>query len=396
MSALKADDGALPRQTPTRFAALDGWRGICALLVVCFHAPVAGFIHEGAFFRHAFLFVDFFFVLSGFVITHAFYGRLRAEQSFGRFFGARLFRVYPLHLFMLALFVGFEVFLAVTRGPGEAFQEGSSLPALAHNLLMTHSFGFLSGLSWNYPSWSISAELLAYGLFALVVIRAPRALIPLALATMAVGVVVIARLDGTIDTTFHLGWLRCLVGFSLGTVIRRVLWTDGQEASAGENSAAWTIAELAIVAMVVVFVDRLGGTILSLAAPFVFGFALYVFAHEGGLVSRVLKSAPIAFLGAISYSIYMTHAFVISRAENVATVLGNKIHWPIFSAALDGKRLMGANEAEALLALGLIVGATLLASALTYRFVELPGIALGRTFLTRGDRRPTASRRAAA
>lgn len=370
------------RSQPARFEALDGWRGICALLVVLFHAPVAGIVHETAFFRHGYLFVDFFFVLSGFVIAHAFYDRLRGEQNFGRFFGLRLFRVYPLHLFMLALFVAFECLMLMTKGPSEAFVGGNSVVALAHNLLMSHSLGTVDTLGWNYPSWSISAELLAYGLFALMVIRAPRAMLPLMAVTIVGGLVVIALVEGTMDTTVRFGWLRCLAGFSLGAVLRLVIWprAGGRVAVGG---TAWTLAELACVLLVAVFVSELGGSVLSVAAPLVFAFAIYVFGHEGGAVSRLLKAGPIAFLGAISYSVYMTHAFVISRTENVATVLGDRTGWPIFSAAADGKRLMGSTEWQSLTALAIILAGTLVMSAITWRFIERPGMAYGQKRLSR-------------
>ncbi|EAS49689.1 putative acyltransferase [Aurantimonas manganoxydans SI85-9A1] len=370
------------RSQPARFEALDGWRGICALLVVLFHAPVAGIVHETAFFRHGYLFVDFFFVLSGFVIAHAFYDRLRGEKNFGRFFGLRLFRVYPLHLFMLALFVAFECLMLVTKGPSEAFVDGNSVVALVHNLLMSHSFGTVDTLGWNYPSWSISAELLAYGLFALLVIRAPRAMLPLMAVTIVVGLVVIALVEGTMDTTVRFGWLRCLAGFSLGAVLRMVIWprAGGRVAVGG---TAWTLAELACVLLVAVFVSELGGSVLSVAAPLVFAFAIYVFGHEGGAVSRLLKAGPIDFLGAISYSVYMTHAFVISRAENVATVLGDRTGWPIFSAAADGKRLMGSTEWQSLTALAIILAGTIIMSAITWRLIERPGMAYGQKRLSR-------------
>lgn len=370
------------RSQPARFEALDGWRGICALLVVLFHAPVAGIVHETAFFRHGYLFVDFFFVLSGFVIAHAFYDRLRGEQNFGRFFGLRLFRVYPLHLFMLALFVAFECLMLMTKGPSEAFVGGNSVVALAHNLLMSHSLGTVDTLGWNYPSWSISAELLAYGLFALLVIRAPRAMLPLMTVTIVAGLVVIALVEGTMDTTVRFGWLRCLAGFSLGAVLRLVIWprAGGRVAVGG---TAWTLAELACVLLVAVFVSELGGSVLSVAAPLVFAFAIYVFGHEGGALSRLLKAGPIAFLGAISYSVYMTHAFIISRAENVATVLGDRTGWPIFSAAADGKRLMGSTEWQSLTALAIILAGTIVMSAITWRLIERPGMAYGQKRLSR-------------
>ena len=52
-----------------RFYALDSWRGIAAVMVALFHMPIAWSLYDVGIVRHAWLFVDFFFVLSGFVIA---------------------------------------------------------------------------------------------------------------------------------------------------------------------------------------------------------------------------------------------------------------------------------------------------------------------------------------
>ena len=65
-----ADTGV--RGGEARFAALDSWRGIAALLVALLHFRFLGHFYSLDFVRNSWLFVDFFFVLSGFVITHAY------------------------------------------------------------------------------------------------------------------------------------------------------------------------------------------------------------------------------------------------------------------------------------------------------------------------------------
>ena len=59
-----------------RFHVLDGWRGVCALLVALFHVNAVGHFYGLPVVRNGLLFVDFFFVLSGFVITHAYAERV--------------------------------------------------------------------------------------------------------------------------------------------------------------------------------------------------------------------------------------------------------------------------------------------------------------------------------
>ena len=62
-----------------RFQVLDSWRGICALLVALFHFPTASAISQSAFIGSSYLFVDFFFVLSGFVIALNYGDRLAGD-----------------------------------------------------------------------------------------------------------------------------------------------------------------------------------------------------------------------------------------------------------------------------------------------------------------------------
>jgi peptidoglycan/LPS O-acetylase OafA/YrhL len=89
-----------------RFEVLDSWRGICALLVTLFHFPAAGWLATNGFIRGSYLFVDFFFVLSGFVIAHAYGERLGDGTSFRKFMVTRFGRLFPLHAFMLLAFRG--------------------------------------------------------------------------------------------------------------------------------------------------------------------------------------------------------------------------------------------------------------------------------------------------
>ncbi|TIW91548.1 MAG: acyltransferase, partial [Mesorhizobium sp.] len=92
-----------------RFLVLDSWRGICALLVALFHFPTGSTISQSAFIGSSYLFVDFFFVLSGFVIASSYGNRLSQPQQVARFALVRFGRIYPLHLLMLAAFAGFEL-----------------------------------------------------------------------------------------------------------------------------------------------------------------------------------------------------------------------------------------------------------------------------------------------
>ena len=93
----------------SRFEALDAWRGVCALLVAMFHLQAYSHIYDWSLVRHSFLFVDFFFVLSGFVIAGSYRAKLLGGFSIWHFMLLRFGRLYPLHLAILAIFIGIEL-----------------------------------------------------------------------------------------------------------------------------------------------------------------------------------------------------------------------------------------------------------------------------------------------
>jgi len=82
-----------------RFLVPDSWRGICALMVALFHFPTRSMFSQSAFVGGAYLFVDFFFVLPGFVIASSYGSRLSKPDELARFALVRLGRIYPLHFF---------------------------------------------------------------------------------------------------------------------------------------------------------------------------------------------------------------------------------------------------------------------------------------------------------
>ena len=93
-----------------RFRALDGFRGLCALLVALYHLPIYNHLLGPQFFLpNAQMLMDFFFVLSGFLICSAYGERLKAWSDVLSFAQARFARLWPLHVAMLAVFVVIEV-----------------------------------------------------------------------------------------------------------------------------------------------------------------------------------------------------------------------------------------------------------------------------------------------
>lgn len=361
---------------PARFSALDGWRGICALLVAIYHFSTTSHIGQWGLVRHAYLFVDFFFVLSGFVISFAYWDRLQTWRAAGVMMWRRMGRLWPLHVAMLAAFVALELavpivagWAGVQRNAAGAFDPGSSaqLSAIPTNLLLLHGLGIHDRLTWNHPSWSISAEVWTYALFAVAVVATRgRTLVVAGLLALGAWLAVASLSTRYIAVDYELGLLRCVVGFMAGHVVYRLLHAMPRALP------VTTSCEIMTVVAIGLFVAWAGRTPLELAAPVVFAAAVWVFAHEGGAVSRVLKAGPLAGLGLVSYSIYMVHALVIALIHRALTVVEQGLDMRL--TLREGSQVVVAiGDAWAMDVFVAVYALVVVSIALlTWRFIEMP------------------------
>jgi peptidoglycan/LPS O-acetylase OafA/YrhL len=379
----------------TRFEALDGWRGICACLVVLFHFHGFSPIYSVELVRNSYLFVDFFFVLSGFVIAYTYATRLDSWAGVKRFLVLRLGRVYPLHLFMLALFVAYEG-LKLMMGSAEGTFSGNNSPlAVFTNAFLLQSLNVHDTLTWNGPSWSISTEWWTYVAFALLSVLIGMRHWMLVVAAIAGPLLLVYLSRSGMDTTFDYGLIRCLFGFALGFACYRIhsLRPAGMGAP---NFGLMTVLECAIVAAVVGFVSAAGTGPLSFLAPFVFAVAVLIFALEGGWVSRLFRFRFLRWLGTLSYSIYLTHYFfVLLLPVVVKRVVRADLWTPMELPTGQFVMAYGRDNFEGTLLYGVVLAVTLAFSALTYRWVETPGRDWTRKWLGRPQPQPAPTPRAA-
>lgn len=331
-----------------RFRTLDGWRGVCALLVALHHFPAHGFIYSLPLVRNAWLLVDFFFVLSGFVIAFAYGERLSTATQIKSFALRRFLRLWPLHVAVLGGFVVLEL-IGFAR-TGAIFTGGRSLYALSTNLLLIQALGFHPGLTWNTPSWSISTEFWTYLIFAGVCFSLPRlrAAASILLIALSVAILVFVSRFGMRET-FDWAIARCVFGFFTG-VLTHEIWSRGWLKRFGGSGA-----EIGAVLFALAYLFFIpGNRVLEYLAPPVFACLVLAFANGRGLVSEAMDKRPVNALGRWSYSIYMVHMLVlaiIASALNIAHVVG----W----------------RADALM-LGYIA-CVIAVSACTWRWVEIPG-----------------------
>lgn len=360
-----------------RYEALDSLRGVAACGVVFFHLHSTGIITNLPIARNGWLFVDFFFVLSGFVIAASYGEKLRRGFPLGAYAVLRVGRIYPLHLFMLLGFVALELatlFLdlgAVTERA--AFSEDRTLGDLALSLSLTQIFVPASEMSWNGPSWSIAAEMWTYMLTALGL-----SLLKDRFRLVLIGLVLLAPFALSLLGDHHLisnGWslLRCLYSFSIG-MLAFDLHQGGYGRVQGSRATLMELAVLILGVLAICFTPR--GPAYYLC-PLVFALVILILAGEGGRASALLKTRPFRALGRWSYSIYMVQLLVLIVFIN--SLAFASVRWfggPWLSRGfLDGQvevpvRVIGgpAPDLVILIALGLVVAA----AAVTYRLVELP------------------------
>jgi hypothetical protein len=371
---------------PRRFVVLDAWRGLAALWVAAYHFRVMGHIAETRFIRSGPIAVDFFFVLSGFVIWHGFGAKLMDRTSRMQFLIRRFGRLYPLHIVTLAVVVAMEVaryFVSLRYGfsgppPFTGDHDWRLIPA---NIFLVHGLGLIPRFSWNVPSWSISVEFaLCFFLVGISMLRRP---VPAA-ALLAVGGMVALVLIPVLVT--HLNetskvMARGVSGFFLGILIR-----ESYRYVRGWTPNVW----FEISAVIAIF-----GSIY-LDYPWIilaFGYGVWIFGFETGAVSRLLKRPALIRQGDLSYSIYLTHYPFVLATFAVAGLLG--------LVPKTGKLIITAVNpwlADALLLLFLAV--VLVVSAITYRWIEHPARAyfnrLASTLGHQGQRRLPANSRSRA
>ncbi len=327
--------------------------------------------------RNSYLFVDFFFVLSGFVIACNYSTRLGSREDLKRFVLLRIGRVYPLHLFMLALLVAYETFRLLkgaADGSDVSVFAGETHPfAIVTNLFLVQSLHVHDTLTWNGPAWSISTELWTYVIFAVVSVWLGMRNWMLLLAALLCPVALLLLSKTGMDTTYDYGLIRCVFGFALGVACFRI-HSSFSGAVGGPKPVLMSLLEVIMVTTVVVFVSRVGTGVGSFMAPFIFAMAVLIFAIEGGVVSQFLRLPLLRWLGMISYSIYLTHFFFVMVFPRIAKRVAGQDLWTAMPLG-NGQYVLafGRNDLEGTLFYAAVLGMTLAFSALTYRFVEVPG-----------------------
>ena len=306
--------------------ALAGARAFPPLLIVLFHfgeghhyygVPLLDLLAA-----RGYLWVEFFFALSGFILTHVYGARLAqllTVKGFGDFLKARLARLYPLHLFMLA---ALAILLGLAIAHADAhhyvsyyqgrYRPNMTLKALIYNLLLIHGWNTLPGLSWNTPSWFVSVEFALCLLFPLFLWLAHggwwRGCV-----LIAAGVAGLVALDVStgygLDITFHNGVLRGLGDFSVG-VGMAVLYRSLKPRDALPASAHGVIQLLLFGALLYALTHTgWSHTAMDIWSVLPMLALILALSFDRGWLAALLKMRVPQMMGAWSYAVYMGQAF---------------------------------------------------------------------------------------
>lgn len=298
---------------------LDGLRGVAAIVVVCFHLFEAyATSHVDQIINHGYLAVDFFFILSGFVIGYAYDDRWKT-LTIKEFLKRRFIRLHP--MVVIGAVIGAIMFY---------FQECSvwdvSKVTVTMLIVATLMNAFLipatpgveiRGLTEMYPlngpSWSLFFEYIGNILYAFFIRKLPTKALSILILLAGCGLAAFAIWGpyGDICVGFALtgdnmlgGSLRLLFSFSAGLLLSRIF------RPAHIKGAFW-ICSLSVI--VLLSVPRLGGNEhfwmngIYDTVCFALLFPLIVYLGASGKTTDKTTTRICKFLGDISYPLYMVH-----------------------------------------------------------------------------------------
>jgi peptidoglycan/LPS O-acetylase OafA/YrhL len=290
---------------PRRFVVLDFYRFVAALGVFIFHLKTIDGSISPAWNGSFGLFVDMFFILSGFVISYSYPATSAGGRSYLQFMVRWIARIYPLHLLVLAAFVGLA-FIGI-----QGATPGSGGSDVIYNLLLIQAWGITDHLSFNSPAWSISAELFCYLLFPLLMYLG-RSVPPLVLAIIVAGsygilahghLPIWQERSQMYGANFDYGMLRALPSFLNGILLAILFRLSGNY-----RRKSFILAGISVFALAVLILNIFAKPDLAII---LFSLAILFTAIGESAFTRVPGATWLARLGNTSYAVYMLHELLI-------------------------------------------------------------------------------------
>lgn len=304
------------------YLILDGLRGVAACAVLVYHLFEAVAFAAGATYQqmyHGFLCVDFFFILSGFVMGHAYDARWQ-RMGVGRFLAMRIVRLHP--MVVMGVLIGLAAYCmqGCVKWDGTQVPMGDLMACVLLSLLILPSTGAVEVrgntelFPLNGPHWSLFFEYIGSILYAVTLHKLSTR--SLAVATLCAAVAMCGWAVGMTDGSIATGWssdpviatgglLRLLYGYPMGLLMAR-LYRSREAAGGGRG---WSMPVCTVALLLLVCVPHLDipcfDTVFQLLCVGV-AFPLLVWHGAGGRVSAPMASAT-RWLGRLSYPLYAVH-----------------------------------------------------------------------------------------
>ena len=336
--------------TKPHYNLLDGLRGVAAIMVLWYHIFEGYAFAEGRgidTFNHGYLAVDFFFILSGFVISYAYDDRWHSSMTLGGFFKRRLIRLHP--MLVMGAIIGCITFCiqGCVKWDGSSTATWQIILALVLSVLFIPAYpgaahevrGNGEMFPLNGPSWSLFFEYIGNIIYALFIRRLSNRLLALFVAVTGVLFTIFAifNISGyenigvgwTLDNVnFFGGTLRMLFPFSLGMLLSRNF----------KPVKIRGIFWLSSVALFLLFSVPFIPSVNNLCINGIYeifcisvAFPLIVWLGASGCTSDKYSTKVCGFLGNISYPLYITHypimyLFYAWLIDNKLYTFGNTWH----------------------------------------------------------------------
>ncbi len=322
-----------------RYEILDGLRGVAAIMVIIYHLfETYSTTRADQIINHGYLAVDFFFVLSGFVIGYAYDDRWDRMSTWG-FFKRRLTRLHPMVIIgtllgaALFYFGDAAAFPAIMRTPAWKF-----FLCLVLGILMIPCGPNLDIRGWgetnsfNGPNWTLTLEYIGNILYALVFRRLPKAILA-ALCVLSAFFTLDLTLGWDVFGIFpdgpqynvvggwsltgqqiYIGFSRLLYPFLCGLLIARILPSHRSESNPSGSplhmrGGFWWCSLLLVVIMALPCIGGKSGVPDGIyqAVSILLLFPAIVLIGTGSATTTTFSTKVCKFFGAISYPIYIIH-----------------------------------------------------------------------------------------
>jgi peptidoglycan/LPS O-acetylase OafA/YrhL len=314
------------KDTKAHYAILDGLRGVAALMVVIYHifegyAFAGGGIIESL--NHGYLAVDFFFILSGFVVGYAYDDRLGKSMKTKDFLKRRLIRLHP--MVIMGAVLGAATFCIQGSTQWDGTEISISLVMLSMLCAMLFILAIPGGcyeirgngemFPLNGPSWSLFFEYIGNILYALFVRRLSTKQLTAIVVSLGIGYTAFAVFDASGYGNMGVGWtldsinflggmLRMLFPFSMGLLLSRNFKPFKVKGS------FWLASSILIIIFAIPYIPSDGnicynGILEAVCVTLI--FPILVRLGASGSTADHKSTAICNFLGRISYPLYMIH-----------------------------------------------------------------------------------------